>query len=444
MSTPARAPRGFSEEELHGLQKKAFGYFLHETDASTGLVRDSTHIGSPSSIAAVGLGLAVYVVGAERGFMSRDEAAARVLTTLRFFRNSPHGPEPDATGYRGFYYHFLHMSSGRRAWKCELSTVDTAYLLAGALAAAAYFQAKTEEEREIRDLADELYRRAEWPWALHGGRTLSHGWTPERGFIRYRWRGYSEALVLYLLGLGSPTHPLPRTSFPAFTSTYRWKKLYGEEFLYAGPLFVHQLSHVWVDFRGIRDAFMRRWDCDYFENSRRATYAHQRYGIHNPKKWKGYGDVCWGITASEGPGPATLVIDGVERRFFDYVARSIPRGPDDGTLAPWAVVASLPFAPEIVLPSIRFIHELGVGSSSPYGFEATFNPTFPSESGNPSGWISPRHFGLNDGPTVLMIENYRSGLLWKLMRRCPYLVEGLRRAGFRGGWLAKKKRKARR
>lgn len=430
MSQPA-----YGDEDLHRLQKRTFGYFLHETDPSTGLVRDSTHVGSPASIAAVGLALACYTVAAERGFMERAEAAARTLATLRFFRNSPQGEDPDATGHRGFYYHFLHMSSGRRAWRCELSTVDTAYLIAGALAAAAYFGGADREEGEIRTLADDLYRRVDWPWATNRGRTLTHGWKSETGFLRHRWRGYSEALLMYLLALGSPTHPLPRSSWTAMTSGYRWRRLFREEFLYAGPLFIHQLSHVWVDFRGIQDAFMRSKQCDYFENSRRATYAHQRYGIHNPKKWKGYGQWCWGITASEGPGPASLVIDGVKRRFFDYVARSIPRGPDDGTLAPWAVVASLPFAPEIVLPSIRYIDGLGLGEASPYGFEATFNPTFPSDSGKPCGWVSPRNFGLNDGPIILMIENFRSGLLWSLMRRCPYLVAGLRRAGFRGGWL---------
>jgi len=430
----------FTQEDLHRLQKQTFGYFLHETDTSTGLVRDSTHIGSPASIAAVGLALACYLVAAERGFMERSEAAARTLTTLRFFRNSPHGEDPDAAGHRGFYYHFLHMSSGRRAWRCELSTVDTAYLLAGALAAAAYFQGKNPGEREIREIADELYLRCDWAWAANGGHTLTHGWKPEKGFLHYRWRGYSEAMLMYLLALGSPTHPLPRKSWAAFASGpgFRWRRIYSEEFLYSGPLFVHQLSHVWVDFRGIRDAFMRSKKCDYFENSRRATYAHQRYAIHNPRKLRGYGELCWGITASEGPGPATLVVDGVKRRFLDYAARSIPSGPDDGTLAPWAVVASLPFAPEIVLPSIQYIEDIGVGKGSPYGFQATFNPTFPSDSGKPCGWISPRNFGLNDGPVILMIENYRTGLLWNLMRRCPYLVEGLKRAGFRGGWLEKR------
>jgi hypothetical protein len=423
------------EELRHRRQKQAFGYFLHETDAATGLVRDSTHTGSPASIAAVGLALTAYPVAAERGFMSRDEAAARTLTTLRFFANSPQGPQTDATGHRGFYYHFLHMTSGRRAWNCELSTMDTAYLLAGALAAAAYFGGTWKEEAEIRAIADALYRRADWAWARNRGATLTHGWKPETGFLRYRWQGYSEALLLYLMALGSPTYPIPASSYAAWTRTYRWRELYGLELLYAGPLFIHQLSHLWVDFRGIRDAFMRRKGIDYFENSRRATLAHQRYAIHNPKGFKGYGELCWGITASEGPGPAVRTIDGVERRFYDYLARSIPNGPDDGTLAPWAVVASLPFAPGLVEATIRHIDEMGVGQESPYGFEATFNPTFPSDSGKPCGWVSPRNFGLNDGPIVLMIENFRSGLVWKLMRRCPYIVRGLRRAGFRGGWL---------
>jgi hypothetical protein len=435
---PGGAAAGQREEE-HRRQRQAFGYFLHETDAATGLVRDSTHAGSPASIAAVGLALTAYPVAVERGFMSRAEAAARTLATLRFFQNSPHGQEPDATGYRGFYYHFLHMSSGRRAWKCELSTMDSAYLLAGALTAAAYFGSAQTEEKEIRGIADALYRRADFAWACHRGSTITHGWRPETGFLRYRWRGYSEALLLYLLALGSPTHPIPRSSYPAWAASYRWRKLYGLEFLYAGPLFIHQLSHIWVDFRGIRDAFMRRKGIDYFENSRRATLAHQRYAMHNPRKFREYGELCWGITASEGPGPATLVLDGIERQFFDYRARSIPNGPDDGTLAPWAVVASLPFAPEIVVPTIRHIDRMGVGQQSPYGFEATFNPTFPSDSGKACGWISPRNFGLNDGPIVLMIENSRSGLIWRLMRRCPYLVRGLRRAGFRGGWLAGKR-----
>jgi hypothetical protein len=417
---------------LLNLQRATFQYFLKEVNPLNGLVRDSTREGAPSSITAVGLGLATYVVGAERGFIPRNEAVQRTLTTLRFFWNSPQGKERDATGYKGFYYHFLDMRTGRRTWRSELSTIDTTFLLAGMLAVAAYFDRENPAEGEIRKLADAMYRRADWQWALNGGATLSHGWKPERGFLKHRWDGYNEAILLYALALGSPTHPVPADSYRAWCTTYRWRVLYGFEFLYAGPLFMHQLSHVWIDFRGIQDEFMRAKGIDYFENSRRATYAHRQYAIRNPRRFRGYNENCWGITASDGPGPATLKIDGVRRRFYDYKARSIPYGPDDGTIAPWAVVASLPFAPEIVLPAIRYIDETYPDTVSEYGFKCSFNPTFVSRG---KRWHSKGYYGLDQGPIVLMIENYRTGLLWRLMRQCPYLVTGLRRAGFRKGWL---------
>ena len=425
------------ETELQKLQQETFGFFLHETNPANGLVIDKTAANWPSSIAATGLALACYPVGVERGFMTRAAAVERTLATLRFFWNSPQGPEPDATGYKGFYYHFLDMRTGRRAWQCELSTVDSAFLLAGALTAAAYYDADTANEREIRDLADTLYRRADWQWAQNRGATVTHGWKPESGFLKYRWEGYDEALLVYILGLGSPTHPLLEQSYAAWASTYRWESHYGQEYLYAGSLFIHQLSHVWIDFRGIQDAFMRDKGIDYFENSRRATYVQQQYAIDNPLKFNGYGSHCWGITASEGPGPAAVKVDGIERQFFDYLARGVPYGPDDGTLAPWALVASLPFAPEIVLPALEFcIHQAKLTQFNSYGFKASFNPSHPGEPGNPYGWwVSPWHFGLNQGPIILMIENHRTGLLWQLMRGCPYISGGLRRAGFTGGWL---------
>jgi hypothetical protein len=429
--------RQTSGDELQSLQRDTFDYFLKEANPSNGLILDKTAANWPASIAATGLALACYPVAVERGFMTRNAAVMRTLTTLRFFWNSPQGPEPDATGYRGFYYHFLDMQTGRRAWQCELSTVDTAFLLAGALTTAAYFDADETDEREIRTLADALYRRADWQWAQNLGATVTHGWKPESGFLEYRWEGYDEAMLLYVLGLGSPTHPLAESSYTAWASTYRWENCYGYEYLYAGPLFTHQLSHVWIDFRGIHDAFMRGKGIDYFENSRRATYVQQCYAVENPRKFVGYGEHCWGITASEGPGPATLKLNGVLREFSDYVGRGVPYGPDDGTLAPWAVVGSLPFAPEIVLPTIKYcMHQAKLRPLDSYGFKAAFNPTHPGESGNPYGWwVSPWYFGLNQGPIMLMIENYRSGLLWQLMRRCPYVVSGLRRAGFSGGWL---------
>jgi hypothetical protein len=423
--------------ELEALQRETFDYFLHETNPANGLVRDKTADNWPASIAATGLALACYPVAVERGFMTRPAAVARTLTTLRFFWSCPHGPEPDATGHRGFYYHFLDMQTGRRAWRCELSTIDSALLLAGALTAAAYFDAETADEREIRALTDALYRRADWRWAQNRGATVTHGWTPEGGFLAHRWQGYDEALLLYVLGLGSPTHPLAENSYAAWTSGNRWESHYGYDYLYAGPLFTHQLSHVWIDFREIQDAFMRGKGIDYFENSRRATYVQQRYAIENPGKFTHYCECCWGITASEGPGPAVLKLDGVKRKFYGYLARGAPNGPDDGTLAPWAVVASLPFAPEIALEALHFcIHQAKLKEFNAYGFKAAFNPTHPGEPGNPYGWwVSPWHFGLNQGPIVLMIENHLTGLPWRLMRGCPYIVTGLRRAGFGGGWL---------
>ena len=421
---------------LDSLQRDAFGYFLHEDNPSNGLIADTTRPGWPASIAAVGLALSAYPVGVERDFCMRATALTKTLATLRFFRDSTQSSAPDATGYKGFYYHFLDMETGRRAWKCELSTIDSALLFAGMLSAAAYFTDDDNDEREVRTLAKELYARADWPWAQNKGVTVTHGWKPESGFLRYRWEGYDEALLLYMLGLGSPSYPLSSESYKAWATTYKWKKIYGTEFLYAGPLFIHQLSHVWIDFRGIQDAFMRARGIDYFENSRRATLLQQQYATRNPRRFKGYGTNCWGITASDGPGPKKIRIKGIERQFYDYVGRGVPFGPDDGTIAPWAVVASLPFGPEIVLPAIHYFNQIQLRENNRYGFKSTFNPTYPAKTGSEHGWVSQWHCGLNQGPIVLMIENYFSGLIWRLMRECPYIVQGLRRAGFTGGWLS--------
>jgi len=425
------------ESQLDILQRDSFSYFEHEVNFANGLVKDKTAANWPASIAATGFALAAYPVGVERGFISRAAAVQRTLTTLRFFLESRQGPERDATGYQGFYYHFLDMQTGRRAWDCELSTVDTAFLLAGMLTAAAYFDLPSADERAIRESADVLYRRANWPWTQNAGVTMTHGWKPESGFLPYRWEGYDEGLLLYMLALGSPTFPLTRAAAAAWRSTYQWKSQYGYEYLYAGSFFTHQLSHIWIDFRGIQDVFMRQKGIDYFENSRRATYVQRRYAIENPLNFHEYGALCWGITASDGPGPDERKIDGIERRFFDYVARGVPFGPDDGTLAPCAVVASLPFAPEVVLPTIEhFLNVLQLKAGSCYGLNSTFNATYPGIAGSLCGWVSPWHFGLNQGPIVLMIENYRSELVWQLTMKSPYLVAGLRKAGFTGGWLS--------
>jgi hypothetical protein len=355
------------ENILDHLQRDAFSYFLNEVNHSNGLIKDCTRPAFPSSIAALGMALTAYPVGVDRGFLSRASAKTKILTVLRFLWNSKQGSQPDATGYKGFYYHFLDMDTGRRAWKCELSTIDTMLLLAGALTAGLYFDRDTQDEKEIRELADALFCRVDWKWALNDGLTVTHGWKPESGFLPYRWRGYDEATILYLFGLGSPTHPLPKESYSEYVSTYAWKSIYDYEFLYAGSLFIHQYSHVWVDFRTIQDEYMREKGIDYFENSRRATYIQQQYAIRNPLGFGHHCKCCWGFTASDGPGPATLTIDGIERQFYDYLARGVPYGPDDGTIAPWAAVASLPFAPEIVLPTIKNMIHMGGDSPQKLG-----------------------------------------------------------------------------
>ena len=424
-----------TEQDLARLQFTTLLYYLHCTNPDNGLVRDKTQEDAPASISAIGMALATIPVVVERGIIIRKFAAKITRKRLQFLLQCPQGPEPDASGYKGFFYHFLDIETGRRVWECELSTIDTAFLLAGALTVATYFDGETADEIEIRQLANALYQRADWNWACDHGLTLTHGWRPESGFIPYRWRGYDEGLLLYLLGLGSPTHPLPPESYAAYTESYEWRNIYGRELLHSGPLFTHQLSHMWVDFRGIRDNFMRDHDSDYFQNSRHATFVQQEYAIRNPLNFVGYGEHCWGFTASDGPGWITREVDGVERTFYDYLARGAPFGPDDGTISPWVVVASLPFAPEIVVPTVQNFARMKLDMTKLYGFRPSFNRTFAVEDSPTGWWVSPYHFGIDQGPVVLMIENYRTGLLWNIMRNCQPLVTGLRRAGFTGGWL---------
>jgi hypothetical protein len=424
-----------TDEEWDQLQFTTLLYYLHETNPDNGLVRDKTDPTAPVSIAAVGMALATVPVVVERGVIVREFAAKTTLTRLRFLLDCPQGPEADASGYKGFFYHFLDIETGRRVWQCELSTIDSAFLFAGALTVATYFDRDTEVEVEIRRLAQALYQRADWNWACNGGPTLTHGWRPETGFIKYRWQGYDEGTLAYFLGLGSPTHPLPPESYQAYCATYQWKTIYGRELLFCGPLFTHQLPHMWIDFRGIRDAFMKEHGSDYFQNSCHATYVHQEYAIQNPMHFDGYGPFCWGITASDGPGWTRREVNGVERDFYGYLARGAPFGPDDGTVAPWVVVASLPFAPEIVVPTIRHFARMDLGMTRKYGFKPSFNQSFKIPESPTGWWVTPYHVGIEQGPVVLMIENYRTGLLWDIMRRCPPLRTGLRRAGFAGGWL---------
>jgi hypothetical protein len=422
------------EALLDRLQRAAFGYFLETDDPRTGLTADTSRAGSPASIAVAGFALASYPAAVERGWITRADAAGRTLATLRFFWNSPQSDRPDAAGFRGFFYHFLDMQTGLRVWQSELSPIDTTFLLAGALTSSAYFSAKSAEEKEIRSLAQDLYDRVDWRWAQNGKDTVANGWKPECGFLNYGWEGYNEAALLYVLGLASRTHPLTSDSFEAWTTTYQWENIYGRDLLYSGPLFVHQFSHAWIDFKGIRDRFMREKRSDYFENSRRAVQIQSEYARRNPNEYEGYEENGWGFTAGDGPPARTQRIRGRERRFAGYAARGVPFGPDDGTLSPSAVIASLPFAPEIAWPAVHRLLERFPGIVRDGRFPSGFNPT--SAGAGPEGWISEGSFGLDQGLVVLMLENHRTGLIWSLMRRCPAVRTGLRRAGFRGGWLA--------
>jgi len=236
--------RMVTDKEWSLLQLTTVLYYLHETNPDNGLVRDKTDPAAPVSIAAVGMALATIPVIVERGIVIREFAAKITLRRLRYLLECPQGPEPNASGYKGFFYHFLDIDMGRRVWQCELSTIDSAFLFAGALTVATYFDRDTASEAEIRGLANALYQRADWNWARNGGATLTHGWRPENGFIPHRWQGYDEGLLLYILGLGSPTYPLPPESYRAYCATYQWRKIYERELLYSGPLFTHQLSHM--------------------------------------------------------------------------------------------------------------------------------------------------------------------------------------------------------
>lgn len=417
---------------LSELQHAAFAYIRDFRNPQNGLVADTSRKGSPSSIAVVGFALSCYPIAVEQGWITRAAAAAQTLQTLRFFSNSQQGEQADATGHKGFYYHFLDMQTGRRTWQCELSLIDTALLIAGMLAAACYFDGEGEES-EIRALTDALYGRVDWRWTQNAAGTMSQGWKPEYGFFHYGWEGYNEAIILYILALGSPTYPLSSAGFAAWTSTYQWENILGHDVLYSGPLFTHLFSHAWIDFRGIQDEFMREKSWDYFENTRSAIAVHREHSARNPYGFVGYARNFWGVTAGDGPGNQDLRRDGRDRRFFGYMSRGVPYGPDDGTIAPWAMLATLPFGAPAALAGTRHLLDKHPQVCNQNRFSSGFNPTLDAGDG---GWVSEGWYGLDQGLLVMMIENGRTGLIWKLLRGCPYIRRGLQRAGFTGGWLS--------
>jgi hypothetical protein len=432
------------------VERRTFRFFWDTVNRANGLVPDRWPTPSFSSIAAVGFALPAYAVGAERGWCSRAEARDLTLTTLRFFWNAPQGPQPSGTaGHAGFFYHFLDMETGRRYRDVELSSVDTTILLMGVLFAGQYYDRGDAAEAEIRKLSAALYERADWNFFRSDGRdAVSMGWHPGQGLIDANWVGFNEGMFVSILALGSATHPAPANLWQQWTGNYGkfWRGEGPTRRIAFAPLFGHQYSHIFIDFRGIRDAVMRDAGFDYFENSRRETYANRAYCIANPMGWRGYSKDVWGLTACDGPGDFQLPYNGEKRTFFGYSARGPmgePDGRDDGTIAPTAALGSLPFAPEIVVPCAQaLLNQPRLFDS--HGFKDSFNPSFTYTNVNVetgsvdprSGWVAKDYLGIDQGPILLQAANYRDDFVWRTMRQVPAIRRGLVRAGFTGGWLA--------
>ncbi len=431
---------------LDTLEQATFRWFWELSDARTGLTPDRAPTRSFASVAAVGFALTAYPIGSERGWVTREQAVGRTLTTLRFLWRAPQGTAVHGcTGYRGFFYHFLDPATGTRFEKVELSTMDTALMLAGALFCQSYFDRDDPREAEVRALADSLFARADWRWAYVRRPWIVHGWDPETGFLEYDWAGMNESMLVPILALASPTHPLGPEVWSGWASQCRWGDFQGYEHVGFAPLFGHQFSQVWLDLRGVRDSLMRAHDLDWFENSRRATLAQRAYALANPGGFRGYGERLWGLTACDGPLDGTVTLDGRPRRFQSYAARGASFGEvvDDGTVSPSAAGGSVAFAPEVVVPLLMAIRaDHGGHAWGRYGFVDALNPTLDApvrvQLGRVvpgAGWYDTDRLGIDQGPILAMIENQRSGLVWRTLRRNPHIVRGLRAAGFTGGWL---------
>lgn len=411
---------------LASLERPMFDYFWDNADPRTGLIPDRVPSSSYASIAGLGFGLTGYVIGAQRHYVTRAAALARSLQMLRTLSRAP--------AEHGIFYHFIDLETLRPTWDSDVSPVDSALLFGGIVTAESYFDGPGPRERELRSLAQRLLDRVDWQWAAPRAPAIAMDWSPRRGFAAYDWTGYSEAMLMYILAIGSRTHPLPPAAWSAYTAGYNstWGAHQGYQYLGFGPLFGHEFSEVWIDCRGIADPFMRAHGIDYFINSRRAVLAQRRYAIEDPEHWRDYGADIWGLSASDGPGDERIEVDGTVRIFWGYKARGADGGaPDDGTLAPLAVVAALPFAPQTVAAAIETLRSrFGPRIYGRYGFVDAFNPSYGRD-----GWFDPDYVSIDTGAALAMLENYRSGLLWSLSRRNPNIVRGLRRAGFSGGWL---------
>lgn len=412
------APKAFANDSefLEYLGQTAFDYFWYEANPTNGLVRDRSQPGSVVSIAAVGFGLTGIGIAIDRGWISRAEGRQRVLTTLRTFRDGAQGASGSGTiGYQGWFYHLLKLGTATRDGDSELSSIDSGLLFAGVIYAREFFDQDHPEENEIRSAANLIFNRVDWQWMANGANSLTMGWKPESGFLPWRWIGYNEAMILYVLGLGAATNPLPAVHWNSWVSGYDWRTNYGYAYVEFPPLFGHQYSHCWIDFRHVADAYMNARSSSYFENSRRATLAQRAYCIANPGGFVGYGSNVWGITACDGPGFGG---------YAAYNARGAPPAMnDDGTIAPTAVAASLPFAPEICLPALRhFYDQYRTNIWTGYGFRDAFNLT--------ANWWDTDVLGIDQGAILLMVENYRTQNVWRRFMEAPEIQRGLLAAGF--------------
>lgn len=404
--TPAVSPEfsaaNLSKEDddfLEQLQKANFQFFWEQADTQTGLVKDrcnvrSTDHSTAASVAATGFGLTALCIGHQRGYISLSDARERALTTLRCLYNR-------MPNHRGFFYHFANMQTGDRVWDSEVSSIDTAILLCGVLTCRAHFR-----RSEVNVLATDIFNRVEWTWLSEDTSLLPHGWSPETGFLPYRWDFYSELMMMYLLGLGSGRHPLPVESWTAWKRTpfeYEGQRYIGS----FAPLFVHQYSQAWFDFRGKRD----RYYVDYFQNSIVATDVHRRFCIELAKRFPDYSTDLWGITSSDS--------------IYGYVAWGGPPeiGPVDGTVVPSAAAGSLVFMPQATLRVLKNIKDrYGPRAWCRYGFINAFNPL--------KNWYDADVVGIDTGITMLMAENLRSGFVWNTFMQNPEAQRALDRAGF--------------
>lgn len=396
---------------LDTIQHASFNFFWKEANPSNGLIKDRSTSSSAASIASVGFGLSAICIGVDHGWVSREAARDRVLTTLQTFWRGPQGSGNNFIGNFGLFYHFLDMTTAKRAWNSELSTIDTGLLLAGIVDAKEYFQGTEAGEVQIRQLADSIYRRMNWDLMRNYHPAILMGWMPGTGFAGFGpWTGYNEASIMYILAMGSPTHPVDSDGWRAWTQYYQWQTHYGYSYVNFPPLFGHQYSHCWIDYRSIADAYMKDKGITYFENSRRATYAQRAYSIDNPLHHAGYSDSLWGITASDVP--------------TGYRARGAPPAQDDdGTIVPTAPVSSIAFAPEIVIPVIKNMWEhYRTQLWIQYGFRDAFNLNI--------NWWDTDVIGIDQGPMIIMIENYRTGKVWDRFMRNTEVQRGLQVAGF--------------